>query len=301
MRRELLTVLMLATSCGGIETTAGYEQPFSVRAGAFKDGALPEGTNGPSITTLSSNLQFVKPGANGATIGGNVAEPAYSVGVRFADAGDGYWVIPAGALDPITPGERTWRMVVDVSVEAEPGPQQLEIVAFDAEGRPGPKTVVTACVGSLIPDNQNSCNPKAAPPLVVATLSWDTDADVDLTVIAPDGQIFDRSKRQLTENGKVVAKLEADGVAGCITDKRPLENFVFNEFPSLGGQWSFYANLFDACGKTAVTYTLTIYQRVDNSDGTFSQKVISTVHGDFVRLQANGGLGTPIFITSVGL
>jgi hypothetical protein len=299
MRRLLWTALLLAVGCDSIEAPTGFEQPFIARTGAFKRGELPEGTEGPEVRTLSAGLSYVSPGASGATVAGNAMESAYSIGIRFADVGSGYWIRPAGAIDPITPGERTWSMLLDVSIDAEPGPHDLEVVAFDEQGRPGPKRVFPACVASAIPDNQNACNPSAKPPLLVASLSWNTDADLDLTVIAPDGTQYNRSKRSLSEGGQTVARLDADGVAGCITDKRPMENFVFNEAPSQQGTWSFYANLFDSCGEAAATYTLTIFQRVDNGDGTFSRQAIRSAYGDFVRLQANGGLGSPVYVTSV--
>jgi hypothetical protein len=297
MRRAFWTALVLAIGCDSTEFTAGFEEPFVAQTAAFKDGALPVGVIGPEVITFTSGPSLVNPGAHNVVIGGNVSEATYAVGIRFADAGSGYWLRPAGALDPITPGARTWQMLIDVSVDAEPGPHQLEVVAFDSEGKPGPKRTLPMCVASSIPDNQNACLKTAAPPLLVASLSWDTDADVDLTVIAPDGTILNRGKRSIAAGSKVIARLESDGVAGCVTDKRPIENFVWNE--TLAGSWQIYANLFDACGKTAVTYTLTLFQRIDNGDGTFSQEPVREVHGDFVRQQANGGAGSPFYITSV--
>jgi hypothetical protein len=297
MRRVLWTALVLAVGCDSTDFTAGLEEPFIAQAAAFKEGELPVAMAGPEITTFTSGPSLVNPGARGVSIGGNVSETAYAVGIRFADTGSGYWLRPTGALDPITPGARTWQMAVDISVDAEPGTHQLEVVAFDSEGKPGPKRTLPICVASPIPDNQNACLKTAVPPLLVASLSWNTDADVDLTVIAPDGTTLNRGKRSLSANGKVIARLDADGVAGCVTDKKPIENFVWNE--TFAGPWGIYANLFDACGKTAVTYTLTLYQRIDNGDGTFSQQPIREVHGDFVRQQANGGAGSPFYITSV--
>lgn len=297
MRRALFTLLTLLWSCDSVDDPVGFDEPFIGQTAVFKHGDLPEGTEGPALTTFSGGFASASPGANGLRLGGNVVESAYSVGVRFADAGSGYWVQPVGALDPIVPGERTWQMVLDLSVDAPPGLHTFEIVAFDEAGKAGPKRTLSACVTSLVPDNQNVCLPKNAPPLLVASLSWNVDADVDLTVIAPDGTQFGRNKRSLSIGNKVIARLDADGVSGCVTDKRPMENFVWNE--TLEGSWAIYANLFDACGKTAVTYTLTLYQRVDNGDGTFSQQAIREAHGDFVRLQANGGAGSPVYITSV--
>jgi hypothetical protein len=299
MRRALLTMLLLVLGCDSVDDPVGFEEPFIGQTAVFKHGELREGADGPVLTTFSSGFSVANPGARGVRIGGNVAETAYAVGVRFADVGGGFWVQPVGAFDPIVPGERTWQMVLDISVDAEPGPHEFEVVAFDEAGKPGPKRTLPTCIASLVPDNQNVCLPKNAPPTIVASLTWDTDADVDLSVIAPDGTLYNRNKRSFSEGGKVLARLDADGVSGCVTDKRPMENFVWNEVPAAAGSWAIYANLFDACGKAAVTYTLTLYQRIDNGDGTFSQEPIREAHGDFVRQQANGGAGSAVYITSV--
>ncbi|MET0284845.1 MAG: hypothetical protein ABW352_10255 [Polyangiales bacterium] len=303
MRRALCTGLLLVLlGCDSVDDPVGFEEPFIATTAVFKHGELPVGTEGPQVTNFSSGFSVLSPGARNLRLSGNVTEEAYSVGARFAELGSGFWIQPVGSFDPITPGERTWTMPLDVSIDIAPGTHTVEVVAFDEGGNAGPVRTLDVCVGSRIPDNNNACLPKNAPPLLVASLTWDVDADLDLTVVAPDGKRYGREQRQFSENGKVVARLDADGTAGCVTDKRPMENFVWSELPTtIGGAWSIYANLFDACGKSAVTYTLTLYQRIDNGDGTFSQKAIRTAHGDFLRQQVNGGADSPVFITSVVL
>jgi hypothetical protein len=299
MRRAFMTALVLAAGCDSIDDPSGLDEPFVVQASDLKQGDLPEGVDGPKILAFASTPTVIRPGARAVPFGGNATDTAYSVGVRFAELGSGYWIRPAGSLDPIVTGERTWQMPLDANPELEPGNYKLEIVAFDEKGKPGPKSLLPVCVSSLLPDNLNACNPKAAPPLVIASLTWDADADLDLSVIAPDGTQFGRSKRSLSVGGKVVARLDADGTVGCVADGRRMENFSWADVPPQVGSWSVYANLYDACGKAAVTYTLTLYQRVTNGDGTFALQPIKTIEGDFVRQQANGGGGSAVFVTSV--
>jgi hypothetical protein len=299
MRRAFLTALVLVAGCASVDDPSGLDEPFIVQASDLKRGALPEGVEGPEIRAFASTPTIIRPGARAVPLGGNATEAAYSVGVRFAEVGDGYWIRPAGGLDPIVSGERTWQMPIDASPELESGSYQLEVVAFDEQGKPGPKSVLPVCVSSLLPDNLNACNPKVAPPLVIASLTWNADVDLDLSVIAPDGTQFNRSKRSLSAAGKVLARLDADGTIGCVADGRRMENFAWNDVPPQVGDWSVYANLFDACGKPAVTYTLTLHQRVTNGDGTFALQAIKTIEGDFVRQQANGGAGSPVYVTSV--
>jgi hypothetical protein len=300
MRTAITMLLALVSACAGIDDPVGLTEPFVADQADFKRGALPSGTaEGPAITLFTPGFGTLRPGARAAAVTGNASGTAYSVGIRFADLGSGYWVRPVGSLDPIAPGELTWSLAIDANSEIEPGQHELEVVAFDVQGRPGPKRTATICVASSLPDNLNACNPKLQPPLVVASLTWNTDADLDISLVAPDGTQFNRGKRALAVDGKPVVRLDADGVTGCVADGRRSENFVFDDVPPQRGAWSVYANLFDACGKAAASFELTIYQRTTHADGTFALTPVSSVGGDFLRQQANGGAAAPLYLTSI--
>lgn len=300
MRRALYALALCVVGCDSIDDPIALDQPIVVQQAEFKQGALPAAeATGPAITSFTLGFGVLRPGTRSAPVSGRAGETAYSVGLRFADQGTGFWIRPVAAEDPLIPGELQWQLALDAAVDIEPGQHQLEVVAFDAQGKPGPKKSLPVCVASDLPDNLNACNPKTSPPLLIASLSWETDSDLDLSVVAPDGTRFDRSKRSLLVGTKVVARLDGDGVSSCLGDGRREENFVWNEAPPTLGSWSIYANLFDACGKATASYTLTIYQRVINGDGTFALQPVRSLGGDFVRQQANGGAGSPLYLTSI--
>jgi hypothetical protein len=298
MRKWLPLLLLLA--CDSTDDPIGVDQPISVQQADFKHGKLPsqEGAD-PKITSFALGFGTLRPGTRNAQVSGRAGAEAYSVGVRFADQGSGYWIRPVNGEDPLIPGELQWQLSIDASVDIEPGLHQLEVVAFDKGGKAGAKQALAVCVASDLPDNLNACNPKASPPLLIASLTWETDADLDLSVVAPDGTRYDRSKRSLLVNNKVLARLDNDGVTACLADGRRSENFIWNDVPPAQGSWKIYANLFDACGKTGASFTLTIYSRTDRGDGTFSLTPIRSVGGDFLRQQANGGAGNPLYLTSI--
>jgi hypothetical protein len=300
MRALALVGVALLTACHGIDDPVGLDQPFVVQQGDFKPGALPsdDGAVEPRITLFTS-FNSLKPSQHDAPIVGRASATAYSVGVRFADLGTGYWVRSVDAEDPFNAGEYQWQLTVDAGSELEPGLHPLEVVAFDKDGKPGPKQTTMVCLASDLPDNLNACNAKAQPPLLIASLSWNVDADLDLIALAPDGTTYDRNKRSWVVGGKQLARLDADGVSSCIGDGRRMENFVWNDAPPTAGAWNLYANLFDACGKYAAQFELTIYQRVDHADGTYALQAIRSLQGEFVRQQANGGAGNPLFLTSI--
>jgi hypothetical protein len=302
----LLAALCLVAGCDSAPYLVGLGEPIVVHQADFKHGALPgvdadddydfEADN--RITALELNFGVMKPGTPNLSVKGRVTADVYAVAIRILELGDGYWLRPVGPEDPTVPGELTFDFVLDVASEIEPGRHTLAAVAFDKDGHAGQQYKVAVCVGSDIPDNGNACNAETAPPPAVASLSWNADADLDLTIVAPDGTVYNRSNRAVMEGDTQVAGLDADGVTGCLADGRRRENFVWNERPGAGA-WLAYANLFDACGKAAVSFELTLYRRQRNDDGTFSQVRDQTIRGEFLRAQANGGAGNPLYLLPI--
>ncbi|MDB4971955.1 MAG: hypothetical protein JWN48_296 [Myxococcaceae bacterium] len=306
LNRLLASALaMYVAACGSTEQPVALGEPIVVVHGSFKHGELPtasgvaaDGGVSPVVTTYSLAVANLRPGARGAQLSGTASSDAYSIGVRLSDQGNGYWVEPVGSEDPLDPGQLTWSLEFDSSSAIKPGQRTLEIVAFDKDGRAGSKVQLPICVASDLPDNRNACNPKALPPLAIASLTWNADSDVDLTIVAPNGTTYGRSKRTLLSGSTVLATLDGDGSTGCLVDGRRMENFSWND-GTPAGTWKVYANLFDACGAPGVTFDLTIYQRQTNADGTFGLAEAHKVHGSFVRSQANGGAGAPLYLTDV--
>jgi hypothetical protein len=301
----LFGAFLVLAACATTEDPTGLEEPIVVHQASFKHGALP-GTESvptasgspPTLTSFAPAFGVLRPGTRGAVISGRASKEAYSVGVRFVDQGSGYWVQTVGSEDPLIPGELGWTLTFDAASSIVPGQHSLELVSFDGQGTPGTKQTLKVCVASDLPDNLNACDPKNQPPLAIASLTWDADSDLDLSIVSPDGTTFGRSKRSLLQDGKVIARLDNDGVSGCLADGRRSENFVWLDKPP-SGAWHVYANLFDACTKPGVDFDLTIYQRQTNADGTFSLTALQAVHGQFVRQQANGGAGNATFVTDI--
>jgi hypothetical protein len=310
MRRRItllwLTALWLSAGCDSEPYLVGLDEPIVVHQTEFKRGDLPGDADNDDydpesdnrITALELNFGVMKPGTPNLTMKGRVTDDVYAVAIRFTDLGTGYWLKPVGPEDPTVPGELTFDFVLDVASEIEAGRHTFAAVAFDKDGRAGQHYTIAICVGSDVPDNGNACNAETEPPPAVASLSWNTDADLDLTIIAPDGTTYDRTNRFVKVGDQQVAGLDADGVTACLADGRRRENFVWNVRPGQGA-WLAYANLFDACGKTAVSFELTLYRRQRHDDGTFAQVPEQTIRGEFLRAQANGGVGNPLYLLPI--
>lgn len=299
-RVALLTLALLG--CESESQLLGLDEPIIVSHAELKDGELPgEGAkSGVRITSMQLNFGVLRPGVPRVTISGRSEGGAYAVGIRIAELGSGYWLQPVGAPDPSVPGELTFEFALAAASELPAGNHTIVAAAFDKNGKAGPHYEIPVCIASLLPDNGNACDKETEPPPAIISLSWHTDADLDLTIRAPNGKVYDRGNRFLLDDeGEQRFGLAFDGFPGCLRAGRRQETFVFYEKPAVGSSWLVSANLFDGCGHAAVGYELTVYRSKKNADGSFRLEADAPVRGEFLRAQQNGGAGTPLYLTAV--
>lgn len=197
MNRTLAITALCVAGCSGDPQRVGVTEPFTVRNGAFKEGALPgappsdAGAVEPAITALESAGALVSTAQAGKVYLGRATAQTWSVGVRLDDAGTGWWSVPVGGADPSFGGELTWQFTADFGGDITPGLHRLRFVAIDGAGHAGSQRDLRVCVLPPVPDNLHACDPTIAPPAAVVSLSWDTDADLDLIVVTPDGKVVD--------------------------------------------------------------------------------------------------------------
>lgn len=293
-----LTVL----GCDSESLRLGLDEPIVVTHAELKDGDLPgeDNEDGARVTSLQLNFGVLKPGSPKLSLSGRASKDTYAVGVRIVELGSGYWLKPVGAADPSVPDELTFEFTLAAAAELPPGKHTFVGAAFDKDGKAGPHYEIPVCIASSLPDNGNACDADSEPPPAIISLTWNTDADLDLSIEAPDGKLYDRGRRfALREDGTQSFGLLFDGFPGCLRDGRRREDFVFNDRPPRGSAWLVYANLFDGCGHAAVGYELTVYRAKKNADGSFRLEASAPVRGEFLRAQQNGGAGTPLYLTAV--
>lgn len=292
--------LTLLVACDSEPYDVGVDQPIIAPSAEFKRGALRAGSaDGARVTSLELNFGVLRAGAINVPLEGRTSDDAYSVAIRFEDLGSGYWLRPVGSPDPTLPGELTFDFSFQAASDIEPGRHSLIAVAFDKHGKPGPAYTETICVVSDIPDNQNACDEEREPPPAVISLSWDADVDLDLIIEGPGGVRYDRSHRSERDGDSDLWGLEQDGSTGCLVDGRRRENFVFHELPEEGATFLAYASFFDACSHAAVNFELTVYRAQRRSGGRYRLVKEPSVRGEFIRAQANGGAGRPLYLQAI--
>lgn len=300
MRRALVVAVLVAAGCG-VSSRSGIGEPIRVREGTFIPGALPgapDGADGERVTQLNYVNVVVTWNQAGRTLSGLATPGAYSVGVRWAGAGSGYWVVPTGVIDPFT-DERVWSLTADFGDGIPTGVQQLEAVVFDEAGRAGPKTTADLCVVSDRADGPG-CDPTRQPQVAAIALSWDSDVDLDLVVQTPDGKTVDwrHASTATPVDGRItpealrapdVGVLTRNSNAGCVIDHIGREEVVWRAAPK-EGPYVVFANLNDACGQPSVSFVATVLRA--DADGKLVETQRAT--GQLTALAANGGarLGT---------
>jgi hypothetical protein len=308
-------------SCNGVVEPSGIGEPFFVESATFVPGELPgiaplpngvAPDSGSQIVDINTTSSLLPQGQASHGFSGHASTDAYSIGVRLQDAGSGYWLMPVAGPDPSENNDLTWSFTADIGWDAPVGNQSLLFVAFDSNGNAGAQQALPICVSSYLPDNLNSCDPQIKPPAAIVSLTWDSDADMDLVVVTPDGTVVD-SKHPVTapiasggvptqflpSKDKTTGYIDQDSNGDCVLDNQRHEEIVWQEAPA-GGTFDLEANLFSACDAASATFKMTTYRQQVGADGkTWSLAITGSASGEMIPLQANGGAGPALYVSSI--
>ncbi|MBN2193091.1 MAG: hypothetical protein JW751_09770 [Polyangiaceae bacterium] len=310
----LLAAGLLVTACYS-RTETGAGEPFRVRDAQFFPGSLPgedaasggagaetagaEVDEEPALAAFDTANIVVFQGQTGKKFSGRVNESAVSLGMRLKDYGSGYWIVPGTTLDPQT-NQLVWGAVADFDRAIPTGYADLEVVAFDAAGHAGVRSVRSLCITGRVPDFLNACEPTIDPPPAVISLTWDTGVDLDLEIITPAGRVV-TPKRPLVvppdDDGNLLEDaggIDRDSNGGCWIDDIRFENLVFPSYPS--GTYGVYANLFDACGKDSVRFEASVWVARESGEDERELVKVAERAGILLATQATGGESRGLFL-----
>jgi hypothetical protein len=219
--------------------------------------AIPSG--GPAVVSVFNSLTAVESGERDKPLNGTVEPSATAVALGLR--GDlGYWIVLAGppALD--APDLPTFVAKLSFSPALPLGTLSLIVRAVDDVGHFGPPSVVPLASAPL------------PPPIgtLVVTLSWDTEADLDLHVVTPDGtEIWARNinSYRAPPPGTAVDPsawkdggiLDFDSNAGCVIDGRRQENVVWQAAPP-PGTYRVRVDTSSLCGAPAARWIVDVIE-----------------------------------------
>jgi hypothetical protein len=302
MARGWLMALAPLLACqAGVDAPVGLREPIVVHGAQLHQGSLPLAPNGPAVTSVDVASSIWRIGSYGRPVAGRVGQGATAVALRLDDAGSGPWVLPLLGPDPLNDNELTFRAEVDLAHDVTPGIHVLLLRAVDVTGASGPAFELKSCVPSPWPDNLNACNPKAMPPDTVVTVTWNSDADLDLTVRQPDGAWIS-GKSPLA--GKAATeptqgRHERDIGANCAAEGVRRESISWPEAPA-GSLMLAYLRPFAACGTTATTALVQVLRREAGPvPETWRQVEVARKSVQFLASEFDGGAQPPIYVLPV--
>lgn len=286
----LLGSLLLAAGCDG-NPGDGLGALLRVEGAEFRTGALPPvSPGGPKVAALSLTTNEAAPGERDKPVSGAL-DPASTAVILGLEGDAGYWLLAARAPLVEAPEYPTFSAGLSFSPEVPPGDHLLFARAGDAEGRYG--EAVTAPITVVAP------SPPAG--ALVVSLFWDTEADLDLHVVQPDGvEIWKRNINSheppppgtAEDPGawKTGALLDFDSNAACVIDGRRRENVIWKEAPP-AGTFVVRVDTFSLCDASAARWTVQVYR-----DGALAEEAQGT--GTEIDAQAAHDRGAGVLALS---
>jgi hypothetical protein len=269
----------------GVTAGQGVGEPLIVEGAQFFPGDLPTNDAGPAVTAVNSMANFGYPGQAGKQLNGDVVPAANALLMRFADLGTGYWSVPVGAPDPQMAGDLAWSCTVDFAWDLPLGTHNLDFVAMDMNGVPGPTNPIPYTILPRIPPGNK----------LVISLQWDSTADLDLHVLTPGGVDLSAKNPTTEPDGGAPpppdsGNIDRDSNANCVQDGFRQEDAIWMGTPPPGA-YLISVDMFSACGAPSADFVVTVTQ---------SDKVTHTIPGRLLDTDADGG-GPGLFVLQLNL
>ncbi len=223
--------------------------------GQFVAGPMPAPQSGPEVASVNLLTNTMWPGYSNKPINGALGTLATAATLALSGDG-GYWIVPAGVPDVSAPTLPTFRATAAFSTMLAPGAYSLEVHAVDNAGHFGPPSVQTLTALSGPPS-------RSVPGDLVVTLTWDTEADVDLHVVHPLGnEIYhgapssqDAFVARATTSAASYGILDFDSNANCIIDGLRQEDITWANAPP-SGHYLVHVDTPSLCGQVSAHWTV---------------------------------------------
>jgi len=255
---------LLTGACSGANPSSGQTAWMRVQGAQYIAGSIdvaPQ-ADAPEVHSISTQNNDLYPGVTGKSISGTVGPG--STAVMLGLLGDsGHWVIPVQDMDQNTPGDFTFGCSVSFSPEtqtADGGGLSLVVRATNKQGDIGPAVMQPMIMEA----------PRPAGVLVIS-LDWDTEADLDLHVVLPaqDGGVNEIWSRKPTglpigttnasdDDGTAAGYLDRDSNSMCVIDGNRVENVIFPD-TAPSGHYIVRVDTFSLCGEVAARWRVRVF------------------------------------------
>jgi hypothetical protein len=262
-------LLLLVAGCSGVTSDPGLGAQLRVAGAQFYEGDLPRATSDVAVTGIDSLNNTIWPGQVNKAIGGRLGPRGIAAAIQLM--GDsGFWVVPADAPDLNMPDQLTWSAKASFSDAIEAGSHDVLISAVDDNREFGPPNTLTLTVQSRELDLTGT--------KLAVSLRWDTESDLDLHLVLPDGTIVwsgnlnsyvppppgDPTDPNAAAAGGI---LDVDSNAQCLIDGRREENIVWRGDLAMppAGNYAVLVDTFSLCAATTAHWTVDVFEHADEA------------------------------------
>jgi hypothetical protein len=278
-------VLAALSACDAASSDLGRDALLQVPGAQWAPGPPPELSGGPDIDGVFALSPNILRDRDGVRITG-AAGPATTGWWIGLDGDLGGWILPAGAPSVDTPLSPSLTTELTLAATAPLGPLTVRFIATDDRSRSGAPFLV-----DLIADD-------APPPTgeLVFALVWDGAADLDLHLVAPDGNEAwsgDPNTWEPPPPGtppdpnawRTGGLLDHDANAGCRRDARPREHVIWT-MPPPAGHYILRVDARALCGAASSYWFAAAYR-----NGTLLTAAEGLATPEHVRLPHGAGAG----------
>jgi hypothetical protein len=214
---------------------------------------MPAGaSSGPRVASILLPTNTIRASLADDPLTGAL-EPSATAAAIGLDGDAGYWIVEAGAPSVATPYNPSFAALLAFASDlTAPREYTLVVRAVDDHGSFGAPSTQTLTATSI-------AQPTGT---VVVTLTWDTEADLDLHVVDPLGNEISHGQpsslpqvRPGEDAGTTYGLLDFDSNAGCVIDGRRQEDVVWpNDAPA--GHYTVRVDTTSMCGQPIAHWTV---------------------------------------------
>jgi hypothetical protein len=247
-------VVLLGCS-DGATSDPGSGALLQVAGAQFVAGSMPASTAGPEVASIQLLTNTIWPGCSNKPIRGALG-PSATAATLALSGDEGYWIVPAGVPDVSAPTLPTFRATASFSTSLTPGAYSLQVRAVDGAGNFGPPSAQTLTALAQPPS-------RTVQGELVITLTWDTEADVDLHVVDPLGnEVFHGAPSSCnayapggSTPGESCGILDVDSNANCAIDGLRQEDVIWAAAPP-AGHYLVRVDTTSLCGQVSARWTV---------------------------------------------
>jgi hypothetical protein len=218
---------------------------------------MPQGSaSGPSVDQVSLVNNNIWAGLENDPIGGAMGPTATAAAIGLQND-VGYWVVVAGPPDVATPTDPSFSANAVFSQGIILGSYTLVVRAVDQSGSFGPPST------QILVAEASPLNPAATGDLVV-TLTWDTESNLNLHVIDPNGtDIYwgnQSSQPPFSFNQSDAGSygyIDYDSNGNCVIDGLRTEDAIWPD-PPPSGQYTVRVDAPSLCGQPIANWTVSV-------------------------------------------